>query len=131
MRVSIRSFREKSSAIGRNHTGIPVVCDQQHTEPRAHCTSSIRISSGANIRNNWSACGIRSIALPYTTRRVLVLQYCFSLTTSECVTVKRCRYHAIRGCVVCTWCLSYEYGRYRTLHIYGTAVLVPKDPRFL
>ena len=89
-------------------------------EPRAHWTSSIHSSSSANIRNNWSTCGIRSIALPYnTTRRVLVLQYWYSHTTSECATVKRCRYHAIRGSVlvVCTWYVSYEYGGYRTLFI--------------
>ena len=86
------------------------------TEPRALCTSSIHSSGSANIRNIWSTCGIRSIALPYTTRRVLVLQYWYS-HISECVAVKRCRYHAIRGSVVCTWYVSYEYGRYRTLHM--------------
>ena len=77
------------------------VCDW-----RAPSTSSIHSSSSANIRNIWSTCGIRSIALPYTTRRVLVLQYWYS-HTSECVAVKRCRYHAIRGSVLCT-CGTYH-----------------------
>ena len=33
------------------------------------------------------------------------------------VAVKRCRYHAIRGSVLCTWYVSYEYGRYRAPHM--------------
>ena len=78
-------------------------CDQQHRAPSA---SNIQSSSGANIQNIWSTCGIRSIALPYTTRRVLFPQLFWYSHTSECVAVKRCRYHAIRESVVCTWYVS-------------------------
>ena len=46
-------------------------------------------------------------------------------------TVKRCRHHAIGGPAVFTRYVSYERGRYRTLHIYGTAVVVPKYARFI
>ena len=110
--ASTDTFVSRDSALVRAHTGIPV-CDSQY---RAPSTSSIHSSSSANIRNIWSTCGIRSIALTYTTRRVLVLQHLYS-HTSECVGVKRCRYHAIRESVVCTWHVSYEYGWYRTLHM--------------
>ena len=114
MRVPIRSFREINSSLVRTRTGVPVVCEKQY---RAPSTSSVHSSSSsANIRNIWSTCDIRSIALLYTTRRVHVLQYWYS-HTSESVDVIRCRCHAIRGSVECTWYASYEYGQYRTLHI--------------
>ena len=105
--------RDKQLCLVRTRAGIPVVCDQQYIAPS---TSSIHSSSSANIRNIWRTCGIRSIALLYTTRRVLVRHGWYS-HTSECANVKRCRYHAIRGSVVCTWYVSYEYGQYRTLHM--------------
>ena len=93
-----------------------LVYQYQACDCRAPSTSSIHSSSSANIRNIWRTCGIRSIALLYTTRRVLVRHGWYS-HTSECANVKRCRYHAIRGSVVCTWYVSYEYGQYRTLHM--------------
>ena len=101
--ASTDTFVSRESALVRAHTGI-ALCDQQY---RAPSTSSIHSSSCANIRNIWSTCAIRSIALPYqvyytTSPRsaILVLAY-------QCVAVKRCRYHAIRGSVVCT-CGTYH-----------------------
>ena len=59
----VLSFRETNSA--RVRILILVVIGSTST-------SSIHSSSSsANIRNVWSTCGIRRIALPYTTRQVL------------------------------------------------------------
>ena len=138
MQVPIRLFRETVPLyVLKLVPGTPVVLRTWYvissTEPRAHCTSSIYSSSSANIRNIWSTCGrvfeiLRSFILHDES------SFCKTDTRIPVsVTVKRCRYHAIQGSVGCTWYVSYEYGRYRTLHIYtyGTAVLVPKCARIL
>ena len=98
------------------------------TEPRAQAVSTAA-AAAVQTSGTFGVLAVFEVlhSLPYTSRRVLVLQYWYS-HTSECVAVKRCRYHAIRGSVVCTWYVSYEYGRYRSLHTskyYGTAALVP------
>ena len=104
---------------------------------RASSTSSIHSSSSSNIRNIWSSCGIRSIALPYvqsTSRRVLVLQHWFLHTSVcgretlpvSCDTRIRSYVHVARILRVRTVPYTVHYIVYGT-----TAVLAPKYARFL
>ena len=71
-------------------------------EPRAQAVSTAA-AAAVQTSGTFGVLAVFEVlhSLPYTSRRVLVLQYWYS-HTSECVAVKRCRYHAIRGSVVCT-----------------------------
>ena len=93
------------------------------TEPRAQAVSTAA-AAAVQTSGTFGVLAVFEVlhSLPYTSRRVLVLQYWYS-HTSECVAVKRCRYHAIRGSVVCTWYVSYEYGRYTVHYIPGMVLL--------
>ena len=95
MRVPIRSFRETAPLY------VLILVYQyviRSTEPRAQAVSTAAAVQASEI---FRVLAVFEVLHSLITRRVVVLQYWYS-HTSECVAVKRCRYHAIRGSVVCT-----------------------------
>ena len=82
-----------------------LVYQYQACDCRAPSTSSIHSSSSANIRNIWSMryskhCTPLRIVYYTTSPRSATLVLAYQVPVKS-VAVKRCRYHAIQGSVVC------------------------------
>ena len=105
-----------------------------------HCSMQIihnnlsqrQIRTNSRWSRSWSVRGVKYWSPFWSiTRRVLVLQRWYS-HIRECVAVKCCRYHAIRGSVVCI-CDTYHTSTDGVVHYiwYCCTRMIPKYARFL
>ena len=109
MRVPIRSFRETVPLYVHILVYQYVISS---TEPRAQAVSTAPAVQTSEIF------GVAVLEVLHSLILHDESSFCNTGTRIPMsVDVKRCRYHAIRGFVVWTWYVSYEYGQYRTLHI--------------